>query len=311
MNRSCSWPGGELGRKVGPGPFPGTYVSGDPVGPLADLLPILFLQEAGDQGRREGVSRSDGVLGLDAKPGMAEIDAGPEKPASHRAFRQGDQGEGISSEEGGEDARFRTREGQHPGDRRELLIVQLQHGRTAKQADNDVPAEVGLSQVEVEDTQTVRPGRIQEGADRGPAHRRPLGQRTEADGIGARRDVSEAGRPGDDVPGHPFVDGVMRDAAGIKGDRDRPRRRGAHGRDAACVQPPGSDLGEDFASGGVVPDGADDHARGPQRSGVEGEIRRSPAQLAAVREDVPEDLADPDNEWLRARAGPGLSVDDR
>ena len=47
----------------------------------------------------------------------------------------------------------------------------------------------------------------------------------------------------------------MRDAAGIQGDRDRPRRRGAHDRDTARVQPPAAELGEDLASGPVIPDG--------------------------------------------------------
>ena len=46
-------------------------------------------------------------------------------------------------------------------------------------------------------------------------------------------------------------------------------------------------------------------------SGVVGEVGLGPAHLFAIRKQVPEDLADPDNEWLRDRAGPGLSVDDR
>ncbi|MCK7532000.1 MAG: hypothetical protein MZV63_13735, partial [Marinilabiliales bacterium] len=295
VSRSRSGPSGQLGRQFRPGPIPGTDVSGDAVGPLADLRPALVSQHARDQGRREGVSRPDRVRRLDGLAGMADIDAGPEKTASRRAFRQGDQGEGIGLEQAGEGLGFRTRKGQHPRDGPELLIVQLQHRRTAEQAEDEVPVEIGLSQVEVEDAQTVRPGRVQEGADRGPARRRPLGQRAEADGVGARREAREAGRPGDDVPGHPFVDGVTRDPAGVQGDRDRPRRRAAHDRDTAPLEPAAAELFEDLPSGPVVADRADDHAGRAQRLGMEGEVGRGPAHLPAVREQVPEQFADPDH----------------
>ncbi len=226
---------------------------------------------------------------------MADIDAAPEKAAARRAFRQGDQGEGIGFEQAGEGLGFRTRKGQQPRDGPELLIVQFQHRRTAQQAGDEVPAEGGLSQVEVEDAQTVRPGRVQEGADRGPARRRPQGQRAEADGVGERREVPEAGRPGNDVPSHPFVDGVTRDPAGIQGDRDRPCRRAAHDRDTAPLEPPPAELFEDLPPGPVVADSADDHAGRAQRLGVKGEIGRGPAHLPAVREQVPEQFADPDH----------------
>ena len=126
-----------------------------------------------------------------------------------------------------------------------------------------------------------------------------LGQGAKADRVGPRGRPERCLARFQAIPGNVLVDGEGGRAAAVEVHADRPRGGGRVRGDAVRAQTHLLEARQDFAAEGVVSDARDNHGLRAQGVGMIGEVRRSAAELLTRRQQVPEDLSQPDHERRR------------
>jgi len=265
------------------------------IGPAVDRLQRPSGQHPHGQRRRKGIARADGILDND---GFARI-IGPLAPgikqAAVRAAGQADQALGALSRQLLDLPARAPAQAQHCRQYRQFGIVAFHDVGQAQRCFNDVPREIMLAQVEVQNPQRPGANRRQQRLNRPARRLAPLPQRAETHRV--RFGGGGQGRrfQGQAVPGNILVNGEARLAAGQKLHADRSRRGGRvrldiRGRQAQSFEPL-----QNFRAQRVPAHTRDHAAPRAEAARVKGKIRRRAAQLFAGGQEVPENLSDADD----------------
>lgn len=269
----------------------GAHVTRDFVGEWVDLFQRPAGEQAQGQGGGEGIAGADSVDHLDGKPWVAGDFVRAREHGPMGAQGESDEVELKTLQELAKLGRGVSGQTELAGESREFRLVQLEDRRQLEGTLDDLGRVVVLAKVEVKDPYGIGWRGPDERLHRGAGVRSPLGECSKADSVNPGERLDGFRRGFQAVPGDMLVDGEVRLAVDEVDGRG-PRGGVGIALDLLDLDPGGGEAAEGFVAEFIRADAGDGERFGSEGAGVVGKVGWGATELAALGEQVPEDLSD-------------------